>query len=98
MNSIEYPISPVGICVANLTLELFKSNDTISSSQQFCSNCNYEEFSIDDLLGYVVHAGRSNYKSTAQWIASMIKSSRDICPECNNNLKRQIFYNTVPPF
>jgi hypothetical protein len=97
-NSTDYPIGPVGISVANLALEIFKPNDTVSSSQQFCSNCTYEEFSIDDLLDYVVHAGRSNYRSTAQWMATMIKSSRDICPRCNNSLKRQIFYNDIPPF
>jgi hypothetical protein len=98
-NPRQYPTGPVGISVAHLALDLFKTQTAVSYSQVTCMNCTYIERPLDDRLGYTVCADNTvtGSNSTTQWINNLSHEISRNCPHCGSAMRHTVFYKEVPP-
>lgn len=92
----RFPLGKNEASVSSVGMELFKTYISIASSQVCCNNCEYEQPSINDNLGYFVMINPSDSRSTADWLRTMHKTTIYICPICSADAPNYISYNAPP--
>jgi hypothetical protein len=92
----RFPMGRVGTSVAALGEEILNTENTVTSSQLICTQCQYEEPEISNKLGYIVHADRDTTGSTSRWVQSLHQQQQKRCPECLAEMHQPIFYNEPP--
>ena len=96
LNPAVFPIGHVGTSVAALATEMLRTNDTVTSSQLVCTQCDYEEPKMSDRLGYIIHADRNTSGSTSTWVRSLKQRLEHQCPECLADMHQPIYYDKPP--
>jgi hypothetical protein len=85
----------VGASVGDLELTMFTPENSVSSSQIRCTNCDYEESEVDGNTNYAVSAQKAA-ASMSKWIAGLGHEVRDPCPEYMSPMTCDIFFKDTP--
>src|SRR5882762_181111 len=92
----NFLMKPGGTSVAALTSAILAPQNFVAISSPECTNCEYSEPSIDDILEFVSHEKDDSQKQTSQWLGSLEYETHERCPQCFSEMMQPISFKTIP--